>query len=103
MAKKKREKENLGPHYNKAPVQTIYSNTFGVGFSDTEVAINFGLSTPSYFEPHDDEDVPVARIFLSWEVAESLAGTLRDVCEKHKKPQKPKRKSKTKGEGGSGR
>ncbi|TET43155.1 MAG: DUF3467 domain-containing protein [Dehalococcoidia bacterium] len=101
MAKK--TKKGLETEHREVSVPSIYSNTFGIGSTDTEVAINFGLSTPSYFKPHDDEDVPVARIFLSWEVAESLAETLRDVCEKHKKPQKPKRKSKTKGEGGSGR
>ena len=49
------------------------------------VAINFGLSNPSYFEPHDDEDVPVARIFLPWEMAEELLKVLRKVISDHKK------------------
>jgi hypothetical protein len=95
----KRTKKNVQIEQSEVP--SMYSNTFGIGHSDTEVAINFGLSTPSYFEPHDDEDVPVARIFLSWEVAENLLETLKDVLDKHKKPPKPKRKTKSKSGRGS--
>lgn len=102
MAKKKKEKENLGSRYNKAPVQSIYSNTLGIGYSDTEVVINFGFSTPSYFEPNDDEDVPVARIVLSWEVANVLLESLQEVVNKYKASQKPRRKGRSKGEGVSG-
>lgn len=93
MAKK--TKESLEVERPEISVPSIYSNTFGIGFSDTEVAINFGLSTPSYFEPHADEDVPVARIFLSWETAENLAETLKSTCDEHKKPEKPKRKARS--------
>ena len=93
----KRIKKNVQIEHPEVSVPSIYSNTLGIGHSDTEVAINFGLSTLSYFEPHDDEDVPVARIFLSWEVAENLLETLKSVCDEHKKPQKPKRKAKSKG------
>lgn len=92
MAKKTKESKQI--ERREVSMQGAYSNTFGIGYSDTEVALNFGLSTPSYFEPHDDEDIPIARIFLSWEVAESLLRTLKDVCEEHKKPQKPKQKAK---------
>jgi len=94
----KRTKKDTQIEHREVSVPSMYSNTFGIGHSDTEVAINFGLSTPSYFEPHDDEDVPVARIFLSWEVAENLLETLKDVLDKHRKPPKPKRKTKIKGE-----
>jgi len=94
MAKKTKKK--LEFEHREVSVPSMYSNTFGIGYSDTEVAINFGLSTPTYFEPHDDEDVPVARIFLSWEVAENLVETLKSVCDQHKKPHKPRRKAKSK-------
>jgi hypothetical protein len=77
----------------EALMPSIYSNIFGIGHSDTEVAINFGLSTPSYFEPHENKDVPVARIFLSWEVAENLLNTLKEIIDEHKKPQKTKTKA----------
>lgn len=100
MAKKTKKK--LEFEHREVSVPSIYSNTFGIGHSDTEVAINFGLSTPTYFEPHDDEDVLVARIFLSWETAENLLKTLKSVCDEQKKPQKARRKAKSKGEGGSG-
>lgn len=99
MAKK--TKKSLEVEHHEAPIQTIYSNAFGLGFSDTEVVINFGLSAPSYFEPHDDEDMPVARVLLSWEVAEGLLEVLKRACEEHKNPQKPERKAKRKGKGGS--
>jgi len=94
----KRTKRNVQIEHPEMLVPSIYSNTFGIGHSDTEVAINFGLSTPTYFEPHNDEDVPVARIFLSWEAAENLLETLKDVLDKHKKP---KRRAKSKSGGGS--
>ena len=96
MAKK--TKRSLELEYHKMPVPGMYSNAVGIGYSETEVVINFGLSTPSYFEPHDDEDVPVARIVMPWEAAEILLEALKEVCEEHKKPQKPKRKTKNKGE-----
>jgi hypothetical protein len=91
MAKKTEKK--LEFEHREGSVPAIYSNTFGIGHSDTEVVINFGFSTPTYFEPHDDKDVPVARIALSWEVAENLFETLKEVLDDHKKP---KRKSKSK-------
>jgi hypothetical protein len=99
MAKK--VKKSAEVEHGAASVPSIYSNTFGIGHSDTEVAINFGLSTPSYFEPHNDEDVPVARIFLPWEAAENLLETLKEVIDEHKKPQKPKRKLRSKSGRGS--
>lgn len=92
----KKEKKNLEAGYGKLSVPVIYSNTLGIGYLDTEVVLNFGFSTPSYFEPHDDEDVPVARIVLSWEIAESLFETLKEVLDEYKKSQKPKRKAKSK-------
>jgi|GEM_PF-6122201 hypothetical protein len=97
----KRTKKNVQIEHPEVLVPSIYSNIFGIGYSDTEVAINFGLSTPSYFEPHEDKDVPVARIFLSWEVAENLLNTLKAVIDEHKKPQKPKRKLRSKSGRGS--
>lgn len=100
MAKK--TKKSLEFEYHKMPVPGIYSNALGIGYSDTEVVINFGLSTPSYFEPHNDEDVPVARIVLPWEAAEILSESLREVLDEHKKPRKSKRKTKSKEEGDSG-
>lgn len=96
----KETKKSLEFEYHKMPVPGIYSNAVGIGYSDNEVVINFGLATPSYFEPHDDEEVPVARIVLHWEAAEDLLETLKKVCEEHKKPRKPKRKTKSKGKGG---
>ena len=91
MAKK--TKKNVQIEHPEVLAPSIYSNTFGIGHSDTEVAINFGLSTPSYFEPHENKDVPVARIFLSWDVAEKLLNTLKEVIDEHKKPQKTKTKA----------
>jgi len=91
MAKK--TKRALEVEHHKISVPGIYSNAIGIGYSDNEVVVNFGLATPSYFEPHDDENVPVARIVLPWETAEDLLQTLKDVCEEHKKPRKPKRKA----------
>lgn len=94
MAKKR--KKSLGLEHNEVSVPTIYSNSVGIGYLGTEVVINFGFSTPSYFEPHDDEDVPVTRIVLSWEIAELLSESLKEVLDEHKKSQKPKRKAKSK-------
>ena len=99
MAKKTKKSAQIERH--EVPVPTIYSNAVGIGYLDTEVVINFGFSTPSYFEPHDDEDVPVTRIVLSWEIAELLLENLKDVLEEHKKPQKPKRKLRSKSGRGS--
>lgn len=90
MAKKTEKKPEF--EHREVSVPSIYSNTFGIGSSDTEVVINFGLSTPTYFKPHDDEDALVARVFLSWEIAESLYEILKEVLEDHQKTQKPKRK-----------
>ncbi len=92
----KKTKKGVQIERREVPIG-VYSNALGVGYSDTEVVLNFGLSTLSYFEPHDDENVPVARIVLSWETAEGLLETLKDVCEKHKRPTKTKAKSKGKG------
>ena len=94
----KETKKKLEFEHHEVSVPSMYSNTFGIGYSDTEVAINFGLSTPTYFEPHDDEDVLVARIFLSWEVADNLLEHLKSVCDEHKRPVKTKTKAKSKGE-----
>jgi len=94
MAKK--IEKSVQTERNEVSAPTIYSNTFGIGHGDTEVVINFGFSTLSYFEPHDDEDVPVARIVLSWEIAESLTDTLKDTINKHKNPPKTKQKVKSK-------
>ncbi len=96
MAKKTKKSMQIERH--EVPLQGVYSNEFGIGYSDTEVVINFGLNVHSYFEPHDDESFPVARVFLSWEVAEGLLETLKHVCDEHKKTLKPKRKAKSKGE-----
>ena len=95
MAKK--TKKSLEVEHHEVPIQTAYANTLGIGYSDTEVIINFGLSTPNYFEPHDDEDIPVARIVLSWERAEDLLEALKEVIDEHKEPRKPKRTTKAKG------
>lgn len=95
MAKK--AKKSLEVEHHEAPIQTIYSNALGIGYSDTEVVINFGLSTPGYFEPHDDENIPVARIVLSWERTEDLSESLKEIIDEHKESQKPKRTTKTKG------
>lgn len=95
MAKK--IKKSLEVEHHEVQIQTIYANTLGIGYSDTEIIINFGLSTPNYFEPHDDEDIPVARIVLSWERAEDLLESLKEVIDEHKEPLKPKRTAKTKG------
>ena len=97
MAKKTKKSLEFGYH-KVPPVLGIYSNALGVAYSDTEVVINFGLSTLSYFEPHDNEDIPIARIVLSWEAAEALLETLKDVCEKHKGPPKTRAKAKSKTE-----
>lgn len=86
--------------YDKATMQGFYSNTFGIGYTDTEVALNFGLSTPTYFEPHDDEEIPIARVFLSWAIAEGLLESLKDVVDKHKKSLKTKRMAKKESGGG---
>ena len=94
MAKKSEKRSRLERH--EVSVPTIYSNEVGVGYGDTEVVINFGFSTPSYFEPHDNEDVPITRIVLSWEMAEVLLETLKDIVNEHKKPQKTKRKARSK-------
>jgi hypothetical protein len=91
MAKKTEKK--LEFEHREVSLPSIYSNTFGIGSSDAEVVINFGLSIPSYFEPHDEEDVPVAHIVLSWEVTETLFNILKEVLDDHKKPKrKPKSK-----------
>ena len=100
MAQK--NKKSLASEHDKIPIPTIYSNTLGIGYSDTEVVINFGFSTPSYFEPNDEEDVPVARIVLSWEVANVLLENLQEVVNKYKASQKPRRKGRSKSEGVSG-
>jgi hypothetical protein len=96
MAKKTKKSSEFD--YQKMPVPQIYSNSLGIGHSDTEVVINFGFSTPTYFEPHDDEDIPVARVVLSWEVAEDLLTVVRAVLKEHKKPQRIKRNVKSKTE-----
>jgi len=95
MAKKAKKSSEF--EHKQAPMLGVYSNTLGIGYSDTEVVLNFGLSTPSYFEPHEDEDIPVTRIVLSWESAEDLSKTLKGVIAEHKKSEKPKRTTKTKG------
>jgi hypothetical protein len=94
MAKK--TKRNSQSDHQKMLVPQIYSNSIGIGYSDTEVVINFGFSTPSYLEPHNDEDIPAARIVLSWDVAEELSETVKEVVHAHKKPQKTERKGKSK-------
>lgn len=101
MAKK--TKKNTEIEHYRVPIKGIYSNTVGIGYTDTEVVMNFGLSTSSYFEPHDDEDFPVARIVLSWETIEDLLEALKNVYDEHKKPQKPKRKAKSKSGRDSGK
>jgi len=93
MARK--TKKSLEVEHREVPVQVVYSNELGIGYSDTEVVINFAFSTPRYLEPHNDVEVPVARVILTWEVAETLLETLKGLVEKHKKPQKPKRKVKS--------
>ncbi len=98
MAKKTKKSEQIERH--EMPVQGVYSNEVGIGYSDTDVVINFGFSTPSYFEPHDDEEVPVARVILSWETADILLKALKRVCDEHKRP--PKTRVKSKGEGKRG-
>ncbi len=91
MAKK--TKKSSAFEHKQVSMLGVYSNTLGIGYSDTEVVLNFGLSTPSYIEPHEDEDIPVARIVLSWEVAKELLESLEGiVAEKHKKPQKRQQK-----------
>jgi hypothetical protein len=99
MAKK--TKKSLEIEHREVPVQAIYSNQFGVGYHDTEVSLDFGFITPSYFEPHHDVDTQVARIVLPWEIAESLLETLKEVIDEHKKPQKPKRRVRSKSGRGS--
>ena len=95
MAKKTKKSSEF--EHKQAPMLGVYSNTVGIGYSDTEVVLNFGLSTPSYLEPHEDEDIPVARIVLSWEGAKELLESLGGIAaEKSKKPQKRKQKAKSK-------
>ena len=94
MAKK--DKKNLGLENREVPVETVYSNEFGIGYSDNEVVLNFSFSTPSYLEPHNDVEVPVARVILPWKATEVLMETLKDICDEHKKSAKPKRKTKVK-------
>ena len=98
---KKKEKGWESKH-NEVTTPTVYSNSLGIGYSDAEVVINFGLSTPTYFEPHEDEDVPVARIVLSWEGVETLLDALKEVLDEHKKPKKTNRKVKSKSRRSSG-
>lgn len=93
----KRPKKSVQSERHEVSVPVVYSNQFGVGCSDTEVVLDFGFSTPSYFEPHDEEEMQIARIVLPWEVAETLWETLKKVLDKHEKPVKPKRKAKSKG------
>jgi len=100
MARK--TKKSVQTERHEVSVPTIYSNEVGIGYVDTEVVINFGFSTPSYFEPHDNEDIPVVRIVLSWEIAQVLMETLKDIIYEHKKPKKAKRKVKSKSGRGSG-
>lgn len=95
MAKKTKKSEQIERH--ETPMQGIYSNEVGIGYSDSDVVINFGFSTPSYFEPHNDEEAPVARVILSWETADVLLEGLKRVCDEHKSPTKTKAKSKSKG------
>jgi hypothetical protein len=99
MAKKK-TKKSLESDQHGVSVPTIYSNVVGIGYGDTDVVINFGFSTPSYFEPNDDEDTLVARIVLSWKIADNLSASLQDIISDHKKEQEPKRKAKRKSGGG---
>lgn len=94
MAKRTKKSAQIERHEVSGPV--VYSNQFGIGYSDTEVVIDFGFSTPSYFEPHDEEDIQVARIVLSWEVAAGVGETLKKVLDKHKKALELKRKPKVK-------
>lgn len=94
----RRTKKSVQAERDEVSVATIYSNEVGIGYGDTEVVINFGFSTPSYFEPHDDKDVPVVRTVLSWEIAELLMESLKDVLDEHKKKLKTKAKVQKKGE-----
>lgn len=82
--------------YSIPATTAIYSNTLGVGSTDNEVVINFGFLTPSYFEPHDDEDIPVARIVLSWELARDLLDTLSPIVKNYEKKQNTKERKRTK-------
>jgi len=95
-----KNKKSLPSEHEKISMPIIYSNTFGIGYFDTEVVLNFGFSTQSYFEPHDEEDVPVARVVLSWEIAESLLNSLKEILDEYKKAQKTERKAKDKAERG---
>lgn len=89
-------KKSLESKRHEVPIQGVYSNELGIGYSDTEVVINFGFSTPSYFEPHKNEEVPVTRVILSWEMAGVLLETLGGIFDKRKKTAKTKTKVKSK-------
>ena len=95
MVKKTKKSEQIERH--EVPMQGVYSNEVGIGYSDTDVVINFGFSTPSYFEPHDEEEVPVARVILSWETADVLLKALKHVWDDHRRPTKTKVGGKVKG------
>lgn len=94
MAKKAKKSEQIERY--EVPMQGVYSNEVGIGYSDTDVVINFGFATPSYFAPHDDEEIPVARVILSWEMADVLLEALKHVCDEYKRTTKTEAKSKGK-------
>ena len=93
MAKK--TKKSLETKHNEVSVPAMYSNDIGIAFSDDEVILNFSISAPSHFEPHDVTETPVARIALLWDAAEGLMELLQRAVARHKeKPKKRKAKSK---------
>ena len=94
MAKK--TKKGLESEHREVSTPSFYSNEMGVGVSEDTIVINFGLDAPSYFEPHDSESFPVARIVLPWSAAKGFLEILQKAISYYEKEEGPKRKRKSK-------
>ena len=95
MAKKTISTKELG--HKREETLPLYANVCGVFESEDTILIDFGFVGLSYYGKHDPEDSHVARISLSWEIAENLSKLLKDRISEHKKAEKPKRTTKSKG------
>lgn len=101
MAKK--SKKSIEIEQNKTQVSPLLSNIFAVFSHEHIVMLDFGFNAPSYFEPNKMQDTQIARICLSWELAQKLSDVLQNTILEHKKERKTERKVKSKAKRGSGK
>jgi hypothetical protein len=92
MARK--SKKSIEIEQNKTQVLPLLSDIFAVFSEKNIVMIDFGFTAPSYFEPHKMQDTQIARICLSWELAQKLSDVLQNTILEHKEEQKVKSKAK---------